>query len=203
AGGALAGRDGGVRRGGGGDKLLSNPGKHRHRGDGTADPHGVALPAAAPGRGDDTGTGACRSSRGRWSRQSAHASGGRMISVMVKVSAAWFVAILAGMPLYVSLGLAALAVLWFAVMPVTVLPQTMAGAANSFPIVAAPLFIRMGNILAAARITDRIVEFASAVIGWVRGGYAHASILTSMVFAGMVGSAVADAAGSGAIEVRA
>jgi tripartite ATP-independent transporter DctM subunit len=126
-----------------------------------------------------------------------------MIGLMVKVSAAWFVAILAGMPLYVSMGVAALAVLWFAGMPVTILPQKMAGAANSFPIVAAPLFILMGNILAAARITDRIVEFASAVIGWVRGGYAHASILTSMVFAGMVGSAVADAAGSGAIEVRA
>jgi tripartite ATP-independent transporter DctM subunit len=126
-----------------------------------------------------------------------------MIGLMVKVSAAWFVAILAGMPLFVSMGLAALAVLWFAGMPITILPQKMAGAANSFPIVAAPLFILMGNILAAAAITDRIVQFASAVIGWVRGGYAHASILTSMVFAGMVGSAVADAAGSGAIEVRA
>ena len=74
---------------------------------------------------------------------------------------------------------------------------------NSFPIVAAPLFILMGNILGAAKITDRIVVFASALIGWVRGGYAHASILTSMIFAGMVGSAVADAAGSGAIEIRA
>jgi tripartite ATP-independent transporter DctM subunit len=126
-----------------------------------------------------------------------------MIGLMIKVSAAWFVAILAGMPLYVSMALAALAVLWLGGMPVTILPQKMAGAANSFPIVAAPLFILMGNILAAARITDRIVQFASAVIGWVRGGYAHASILTSMVFAGMVGSAVADAAGSGAIEVRA
>ena len=88
-------------------------------------------------------------------------------------------------------------------MPITVLPQKMAGSMNSFPIVAAPLFILMGNILGAARITDRIVAFASALIGWVRGGYAHASILTSMIFAGMVGSAVADAAGSGAIEIRA
>jgi tripartite ATP-independent transporter DctM subunit len=61
----------------------------------------------------------------------------------------------------------------------------------------------MGNILGAARLTDRIVDFASAIIGWVRGGYAHASVLSSMIFAGMVGSAVADAAGSGAIEIRA
>lgn len=126
-----------------------------------------------------------------------------MIGLISKLSGAWLVSILAGLPLYASMALAALAFLWLAGMPLTVLPQKMAGSMNSFPIVAAPLFILMGNILGAAKITDRIVAFASAVIGWVRGGYAHASILTSMIFAGMVGSAVADAAGSGAIEIRA
>lgn len=126
-----------------------------------------------------------------------------MISLILKISGAWLAVILAGMPLYVSIGLASLAFLWWGGFPITVLPQKMAGSMNSFPIVAAPLFILMGNILAAAKITDRIVVFAGAVIGWVRGGYAHASILTSMIFAGMVGSAVADAAGSGAIEIRA
>lgn len=126
-----------------------------------------------------------------------------MIGLILKISGAWLAVILAGMPLYVSIGLASLAFLWWGGFPITVLPQKMAGSMNSFPIVAAPLFILMGNILAAAKITDRIVVFAGAVIGWVRGGYAHASILTSMIFAGMVGSAVADAAGSGAIEIRA
>lgn len=126
-----------------------------------------------------------------------------MTGLMLKLSGVWLLTILAGLPLFVSMGLAALAFLWIGGMPITVLPQKMAGSMNSFPIVAAPLFILMGNILGAARITDRIVAFASAAIGWVRGGYAHASILTSMIFAGMVGSAVADAAGSGAIEIRA
>ena len=126
-----------------------------------------------------------------------------MIGIMLKVSAGWLIVILAGMPLFVSMGLAALAFMWLGGMPISVLPQKMAGSINSFPIIAAPLFILMGNILSAARVTDRIVAFAGALIGWVRGGYAHASILTSMIFAGMVGSAVADAAGSGAIEVRA
>ena len=126
-----------------------------------------------------------------------------MTGLMVKISGAWLLTILAGLPLFASMGLAALVFLWMGDMPLTVLPQKMAGSMNSFPIVAAPLFILMGNILGAARITDRIVAFASALIGWVRGGYAHASILTSMIFAGMVGSAVADAAGSGAIEIRA
>jgi tripartite ATP-independent transporter DctM subunit len=124
-------------------------------------------------------------------------------SVILKILGGWLAAILSGVPLYVSMVLAALAFLWTAGIPASVLPQKMAGAMNSFPIIAAPLFILMGNILAAAKITDRIVDFAGAVIGWVRGGYAHASILTSMIFAGMVGSAVADAAGTGAIEVRA
>lgn len=126
-----------------------------------------------------------------------------MIGLMVKISGTWLVTILAGLPLYVSMGLAALAFLWLGGLPLTMLPQKMAGAMNSFPIVAAPLFILMGNILGAARITDRIVAFATALIGWMRGGYAHVSIMTSMIFAGMVGSAVADAAGTGAIEIRA
>ena len=126
-----------------------------------------------------------------------------MTGLIGKIAGAWLVAILGGLPLWASMGLAALAFIAISGLPVTTLPQKMAGAMNSFPIVAAPLFILMGNILGAAKITDRIVVFASALIGWVRGGYAHASILTSIIFAGMVGSAVADAAGSGAIEIRA
>ncbi|MCY7305598.1 MAG: TRAP transporter large permease [Rhodoferax sp.] len=126
-----------------------------------------------------------------------------MIGLISKISGAWLLSIFAGFPLYASMALAALALMWFGGMPISTLPQKMAGSMNSFPIIAAPLFILMGSILSAAQITDRIVAFATAVIGWVRGGYAHASILTSMIFAGMVGSAVADAAGSGAIEIRA
>lgn len=126
-----------------------------------------------------------------------------MTGLMLKLSGVWLLTILAGLPLFVSMGLAALAFLWIGGMPITVLPQKMAGSMNSFPIVAAPLFILMGNILGAAKLTDRIVRFATSLVGALRGGYAHASILSSMIFAGMVGSAVADAAGTGAVEVRA
>jgi len=123
--------------------------------------------------------------------------------LMLKIIGGWLAIILAGVPLYVTMMAAALAFLWSGGFPASILPQRMAGAMNSFPLIAAPLFILMGHILTAAKVTDRIVEFATAVIGWVRGGYAHASILTSIIFAGMVGSAVADAAGSGAIEIKA
>jgi tripartite ATP-independent transporter DctM subunit len=125
-----------------------------------------------------------------------------MTGLMVEISGIWLLAVLAGLPLFASMGLAAFAFVRFAGLADSIVPQKMIQAMNSFPIIAAPLFILMGNILGAARITDRIVAFAGALIGSVRGGYAHASILASMIFAGMVGSAVADAAGTGAIEIR-
>ncbi|HTS90730.1 MAG TPA: TRAP transporter large permease [Stellaceae bacterium] len=125
-----------------------------------------------------------------------------MTELMVEIAAVWLAAILAGVPLFAAMGLAAFAFVLLGGLSPTIVPQKMAQAMNSFPIVAAPLFILMGNILAAARINDRIVGFAGALLGWLRGGYAHASILASTIFAGMVGSAVADAAGVGAVEIK-
>ncbi len=126
-----------------------------------------------------------------------------MIHLMIEIVGVWLVAILMGMPLFASMGLAALAFVAFSGLSASIVPQKMAQAMNSFPLVAAPLFILMGNLLGAAKLTDRIVRFATSLVGALRGGYAHASILSSMIFAGMVGSAVADAAGTGAVEVRA
>jgi tripartite ATP-independent transporter DctM subunit len=126
-----------------------------------------------------------------------------MIHLMIEIVVVWLVAILMGMPLFASMGLAALAFVTFSGLSPSIVPQKMAQAMNSFPLVAAPLFILMGNLLGAAKLTDRIVRFATSLVGSLRGGYAHASILSSMIFAGMVGSAVADAAGTGAVEVRA
>src|SRR5450759_4930330 len=126
-----------------------------------------------------------------------------MIHLMTEIVGVWLVGILIGMPLFASMGLAAFAFVVFSGLSPSIGPQKMAQAMNSFPLIAAPLFILMGNLLSAAKLTDRIVAFASSLVGWIRGGYAHASIVASMIFAGMVGSAVADAAGTGAIEVRA
>jgi tripartite ATP-independent transporter DctM subunit len=126
-----------------------------------------------------------------------------MTTLMFEISGVWLVAILAGVPLFASMALAAAAFVFLGGLSLSIVPQKMAQAMNSFPLVAAPLFILMGNLLSAANITDRIVRFATSIVGTVRGGYAHASIIASMIFAGMVGSAVADAAGTGAVEIRA
>lgn len=126
-----------------------------------------------------------------------------MTTVMLEILGVWLVALLLGVPLFASMGLAAFAFVAFAGMPTEIIPQKLAQSVNSFPLLAAPLFILMGQIMNSGGITDRIFGFATACVGWVRGGLCHANILASVIFAGMSGSAVADAGGVGALEIRA
>ena len=79
----------------------------------------------------------------------------------------------------------------------------MAGGIDSFPLLAVPFFILAGNLMNSAGITNRIYDFAVATCGWMRGGLAHVNIFGSVIFAGMSGTAIADAAGLGTIEIKA
>lgn len=126
-----------------------------------------------------------------------------MTTLMFQIGGVWFLAMLAGVPLFASMGLAAFAFVAFSDLTLSIVPQKIAQAANSFPLLAAPLFILMGNILNSAGITEKIFAFATAVVGWMRGGLCHANIIASVIFSGMSGSAVADAAGVGTIEIKA
>ena len=126
-----------------------------------------------------------------------------MIELMLWILAAWFVSLFAGPAIYAAMGLAGFAFLALAGIPGIVVPQKIAMAANSFPLLAAPLFILMGNLMNAAGISERIFAFAKAVVGWMRGGLCQANIVGSVIFAGMSGSAVADAAGLGTVEIEA
>jgi tripartite ATP-independent transporter DctM subunit len=126
-----------------------------------------------------------------------------MTATMGYILAGWLAALFAGVPLFASMGLAAFAFVYFAGIPAGIVPQKIAQAANSFPLLAAPLFILMGNIMNSAGITDRIFAFATACMGWLRGGLCHANIFASVIFAGMSGSAVADAGGVGTLEIKA
>jgi tripartite ATP-independent transporter DctM subunit len=126
-----------------------------------------------------------------------------VITLMLAVLAAWFVALFAGPAIYAAMGLAGFAFLALAGIPGIVIPQKVAMAANSFPLLAAPLFILMGNLMNASGISIRIFDFAKAIVGWMRGGLCQANIVGSVIFAGMSGSAVADAAGLGTVEIEA
>ncbi|MEO0384329.1 MAG: TRAP transporter large permease [Pseudomonadota bacterium] len=87
--------------------------------------------------------------------------------------------------------------------PITVIVQRMAPGLNSFPFLAIPLFILAGNLLNQTGVANRIFAFALSLVGHVRGSLGHVNVLASIIFAGMSGVAAADAAGLGAIEVRA
>lgn len=87
-------------------------------------------------------------------------------------------------------------------MPLIIIAQRMAAGLNSFPYLALPLFIFAANLMVTGGITERIFEFAVNAVGYVRGGLAHANIVASMIFAGISGSAQADAAGLGIIEIE-
>lgn len=126
-----------------------------------------------------------------------------MMDMMLVILAVWLAALMLGLPMFASMGLAAFAFVALNGMPVDIVPQKIAQSVNSFPLLAAPLFVLMGNIMNSAGITDRIFAFATACVGWVRGGLCHANILASVIFAGMSGSAVADAGGVGSLEIRA
>ena len=91
----------------------------------------------------------------------------------------------------------------FADFPFHTVAQKFLNSGNSFTLMAIPFFLLAGNLMNTGGITKRIFKFCQTAVGWIPGGLAHANILASIVFAGMSGSAVADAAGLGTIEIRA
>src|SRR2546421_2834106 len=116
-----------------------------------------------------------------------------------------FIAVLlAGVPVFIALALSSLLYTHFiAGIPDFVILHRMAGGLDSFPLLAVPFFILAGNLMNSAGITNRIYNCALALVGWMRGGLGHVNVVGSVIFAGMSGTAIADAAGLGTIEIKA
>jgi len=87
--------------------------------------------------------------------------------------------------------------------PALTVVHRMIGGIDSFPLLAVPFFILAGNLMNNAGITNRIYNFALALVGWLKGGLGHVNVVGSVIFAGMSGTAIADAAGLGTIEIKA
>ena len=79
----------------------------------------------------------------------------------------------------------------------------MIAGVESFPLLAVPFFILAGNLMNIAGVTGRIYAFAVSLVGWMKGGLAQVNIIGSVIFSGMSGTALADAAGIGTIEIKA
>ena len=130
-------------------------------------------------------------------------AGGPAMSIMLGLFAAVLALVLFNVPIAVALGVVAL-VAMVATHGLAILPNLAVVAYNgatSFPLLAIPLFILAGAIMNASGISRRLIAFASALFGWIRGGLAHVSIGSSLFFAEISGSAVADVAALGSILI--
>ena len=109
-----------------------------------------------------------------------------------------------GLPVAMAMAAASLIYLLFVPSsPPFVVVHRMVSGIDSFPLLAVPFFILAGNLMNTAGITHRIYSYALALVGWLKGGLGHVNVVGSVVFAGMSGTAIADAAGLGTIEVKA
>ncbi|WP_312526362.1 TRAP transporter large permease [Paracoccus sp. (in: a-proteobacteria)] len=112
--------------------------------------------------------------------------------------------LLIGVPVAVSMAAASLLYLGiYNVAPDIIAAQRMIAGVESFPLIAVPFFILAGNLMNIAGVTGRIYRFALSLVGWMKGGLAQVNIIGSVVFSGMSGTALADAAGIGTIEIKA
>ena len=110
---------------------------------------------------------------------------------------------LIGMPVSIAIMLATIIGMLIGGYDLLAVPQFMAAATKSPFLLAIPFFILAANLMNALGITQRIFDFATALAGRLRGGLAQVNVVASMIFAGISGAAVADAAGLGTIEIKA
>jgi C4-dicarboxylate transporter DctM subunit len=109
-----------------------------------------------------------------------------------------------GTPIAWSMALAASVYLVFGShVPLQGMVQRMVGGIDSFPLLAIPFFILAGNLMNTGGITDRLVTFSRVLVGHITGGLAHVVVIANMIMAGMSGSGVADASGTGAVLIPA
>jgi tripartite ATP-independent transporter DctM subunit len=110
-----------------------------------------------------------------------------------------------GIPIAISMGLTA--VLSFLALGtpnlLMMVPQRMYSGTTSFTLLAIPFFILAGNLMNTGGMTARLVRFAQCLVGHIRGGLGHVTVVTNMIMAGMSGAAVADAVGTGNILIPA
>ncbi len=122
---------------------------------------------------------------------------------MILFFGSFFVLLLIGAPISISIGASAVLGCLNLGYPIMVIGQKMVSGIDSFLLIAIPLFILAGNLMNAGKITEKIFDFSKRMVGWIPGGLGHANIVASLIFAGMSGSAAADAGGLGTIEMEA
>lgn len=107
-----------------------------------------------------------------------------------------------GMPIAWALGVASVAgLLKMGTLPMAVLAQKLFSGVDSFPMMAIPFFIFAGDLMAKGGLSTMLFEFGNILVGWIRGGLGLASVVASMIFGGISGSAIADCCALAPVEV--
>ena len=116
----------------------------------------------------------------------------------------FFILLFMNLPVAFSIGLSSMAALCFyGDLPLSAIVTRMYSGVDSFTLLAIPFFIAAGEIMNESGITDKIVSFSKALVGHIKGGLAHVSIVSSMFFSGISGSATADASALGSMLIPA
>ena len=110
-----------------------------------------------------------------------------------------------GMPIFISMGISSfIYILTFHQnIPLLVIPTNMIGMLDSYGYLAIPFFFLAGDLMNTGGITKRLVDFAAALVGHIKGGLSHVSIIANMIMAGVSGSAIADASATGSVLIPA
>lgn len=116
---------------------------------------------------------------------------------------AFAVLLLSGVSVAVAMLVSAFLSLWWTGLPVNIVAERILGGINSYTLLAVPFFIFAAVVMNRAGLTERLLDAARAIVGHFRGGTAQVDVLASIFFAGMSGSATADAAAQGRILIPA
>lgn len=116
---------------------------------------------------------------------------------------AFFVLLFLNVPIAFCLFISSALALSFGGIPLVAVVQRAITATDSFILLAIPFFMIAGNLMGSGGISNRLIKFANATVGSITGGLAHVNVLTSMLFAGITGSAVADTSAVGSIIIPA
>ena len=121
---------------------------------------------------------------------------------MILLFGTLFLLLMFGAPVFVAIGLASCLYIIVNDLSIAMIAQRMVSGVDSFALLAVPFFILAGAIMNEARITNRLYNFANSMVAHWRGGLGHVNIYGSVIFSMMSGSALADAAGLGAIQLK-
>ena len=124
-----------------------------------------------------------------------------MITAICLAIALLLALLVIGAPIAVSLGLASVLGLWLLDFPLLIVIQRMVAGTESFALLAIPFFILSGAIMESGGLSERLINFVDASVGYLPGGLANANIAASVVFGGISGSSVADTSAVGAIMI--